>query len=144
MLERGVWVVAPVTPDSMRSISASLMRCSLWFWCCSRVSSACSSATDRRPVAGNGDPGEGLVDVHAIELFSVGVEADHPLLAQERADRLQAVVGLQFQPPQETITTDGQQQRSETLVQAIEQLVQVRQQRARVMAVSTMPFSTAQ
>ncbi|MNN63919.1 hypothetical protein D3C81_1793320 [compost metagenome] len=64
--------------------------------------------------------------MHAIELFSVGVEADHPLLAQERTDRFQAVMVFQFQTPQEAVATNGQQQRAEALVQAVEQLVQVR------------------
>ena len=39
--------------------------------------------------------------MHAIELFSVGVEPDHPLLAQKRPHQFQAVLPLQFQTPQE-------------------------------------------
>src|SRR4051812_49178517 len=93
-------------PDSMRSISAALIRASLRLSCCSRATWASRSAS----ASGNGDPGERLVDVHAIELFSVGVEAHHPLVAQIAADRLEGAVVFQFQAPQETVAANGQQQ----------------------------------
>ena len=78
----------------------------------------------------NGDPGEGLVDMHAIELLSVGVEADHLLAAEKRGGSLRVTADLQLQAPQEAVATDGQQRRSEALVEAAELRLQVGQQRA--------------
>src|SRR5690606_37390692 len=74
---------------------------------------------------------EGLVDVHAIELLSVGVEANHPVLAQQRLDRLDKRIGLNLQTAQEAIAADGQQQRPKALLQAIEEPLQIGQQRPR-------------
>src|SRR5690349_4587271 len=120
-----------VTPDSTRSISAPLMRCSLWFSRRSAASSACSSAMSWGTATGNGNAGEGLVDVHAIELFSIGVETHHPLLTQKRADLIKTAVVFELQTPQETVATDGQQQIPQALLQPLEQALQVRQHRPR-------------
>ncbi len=82
--------------------------------------------------------------MHAIELFSIGVEPHHPLFAQELADLLQAAAIFQLQAPEKAIAADGQQQITETGLQTVEQRLQVLQQGTEVMAVRTMPFSTAQ
>src|SRR5690606_2718373 len=108
------------------------MRLSLAFSCSSAAQRACSSALDTPNRSANGDTGEGLVDVHAIELLSVGVEADHPLLAQQCGDRLDAAIVLDLQAAQEAVAADGQQQRTEALLQPGEQLLQVGQQGAGV------------
>src|SRR3546814_14787511 len=80
-------------------------------------------------MAGNGNSGEGLVDVHAIELFTIGVEAHHTMVAQELADLLQATAVFQLQAPKKTVAADGQQQVTQTLLQAAEQFLQVVQKK---------------
>ena len=119
------------------------MRLSLWF---SRSSSACrasSSATRPSSRSANGDTGEGLVDVHAIELLSVGVEADHLLASEKGRCLLAAAIALDFQPAQEAVAADGQQRRAEALLQSLEQRLRLGKGPG-CMAVRTMPFSTAQ
>ncbi|MNM50573.1 hypothetical protein D3C81_616170 [compost metagenome] len=69
--------------------------------------------------------------MHAIELFSIGVETHHPLLTQKRADLIKTAVVFEFQTPQETVATDGQQQITQALLQTLEQALQVRQHRPR-------------
>src|SRR5690606_9515200 len=106
--------------DSTRSISAALMRRSLRFSSSSAASRACCSAASIAPPAANGDSGEGLVDVHAIELLSIGVEADDPMPAQDfRGTRQRIRVVLDFQPAQEAVAADGQQGRTEPFAKTL-------------------------
>src|SRR5476651_2077863 len=111
----------------MRSISAALIRASLWFSTRSCATSANSSSRSRGATSGNGNPGEGLVDVHAIELFSVGVETHHPVVAQKSTDLFQGAAVFQLQAPEEAVAAEGQQQFAEARLQAVEQVLQVRQ-----------------
>jgi hypothetical protein len=82
--------------------------------------------------------------VHAIELFSVGVEAHHPLLAQERADLAPGCAGPPVPGAAGSNRSRWSAATAETLVQAVEQLCRFGSIGPGVMAVSTMPFSTAQ
>lgn len=80
--------------------SGALIRASLWLSRRSRATSANSSVRSRSSTSGNGDAGEGLVDMHAIELFSVGVEPHHPMVTQKAADLFGLSLLFQLQAPQ--------------------------------------------
>src|SRR5690606_12085417 len=120
----------PAPLDSTGSIRAALMRASVRF---ARSSSAwrasrSTTAPPSRPT--NGDTGEGLVDVHAIDLLSVGVEADHLLAPEKSRNLLADAIGLDFQAAQEAVAANGEQRRPEALFEPPEQRFEIGHQRA--------------
>src|SRR5690554_2250371 len=106
------------------------MRRSLAFSRSSSASRVGSSATTSSSGTANGDSGEGLVDVRAIELLSVGVEADHLLASEKSGNLLRGAVTLHLHSPQKAVAAQGQQGFAETLLKAFEKLFQVGHQRA--------------
>src|SRR5690606_8661985 len=73
----------------------------------------------------NGHPGEGLVDVHAMVLLPVSVEADHPAPAQQVRDLGLLAQHLELQAPQKAVAADHQLGGAQPLLEPLERLNQV-------------------